>query len=83
MINEKVQSEGKIEVAPNPVHASADGLARVISGLQQFDIYTMEGVWVSRVENGFISISGLSAGLYIMRGIEQGSIQAGTLMILR
>ena len=83
VINEKEQSKGKIEVAPNPVHASADGLARVISGLQQFDVYTMQGVWVSRVENGYISISGLSAGLYLMRGYEQGNIQTGTLMIVR
>jgi len=83
VINEKVQTKGKIEVAPNPVHASADGLARVISGLQQFDVYTMQGVWVSRVENGYISISGLSAGLYLMRGNEQGNIQTGTLMIVR
>ena len=83
VINEKEQSKGKIEVAPNPVHASADGLARVISGLQQFDVYTMQGVWVSRVENGDISISGLSAGLYLMRGNEQGNIQTGTLMIVR
>ena len=83
VINEKEQSKGKIEVAPNPVHASADGLARVISGLQQFDVYTMQGVWVSRVENGYISISGLSAGLYLLRGYEQGNIQTGTLMIVR
>lgn len=83
VINEKEQSKGKIEVAPNPVHASADGLARVISGLQQFDVYTMQGVWVSRVENGYISISGLSAGLYLMRGYEQGNIQTGTLIIVR
>ena len=83
VINEKEQSKGKIEVAPNPVHASADGLARVISGLQQFDVYTMQGVWVSRVENGYISISGLSAGLYLMRGYEQGNIQTGSLMIVR
>jgi hypothetical protein len=83
VINEKVQSEGKIEVAPNPVHASADGLTRVISGIQLFDMYTMEGVWVSRVENGIIQVSGLSAGVYLMRGIEQGNVHAGTLMILR
>lgn len=83
VINEKEQNKGNIEVAPNPVHASADGLARVISGLQQFDVYTMQGVWVSRVENGYISISGLSAGLYLMRGYEQGNIQTGTLMIVR
>lgn len=83
VINEKVQSKGNIEVAPNPVHASGDGLARVVSGLQQFDVYTMQGEWVSRVENGYISISGLPVGLYLMRGNEQGNIQTGTLIIVR
>ena len=83
VINEKVQSEGKIEVAPNPVHASADGLAKVIVGLQECDVYTMEGVWVSKVENGIIPIEGLSAGLYMLKGITQGNVHTGTVMILR
>jgi hypothetical protein len=83
VINEKVQSEGKIEVAPNPVHASADGLAKVIVGLKECDLYTIEGVWMSKVENGIIPIEGLSAGLYMLKGITQGNVHTGTVMILR
>jgi hypothetical protein len=83
VINEKVDEISSIQVAPNPVQASADGLARVIQGMQTFDVYTMEGVWVSHVNDGIIQVSGLSAGLYLMRGIEQGNVHTGTLMILR
>lgn len=83
VINERVQNAQRIEVAPNPVHASADATARVIAGLQECDVYTIEGVWVSKIENGMIPISGLSAGLYILKGIAQGNVHTGTMMILR
>ena len=83
VINEKVRMDETIQVAPNPVHASADGVARVIAGLQECDLYTMEGVWVSRVENGIIPTAGLSAGLYMLKGIAQGNVHNGTVMILR
>lgn len=83
VINEKVRMEETIQVAPNPVHASADGIARVIAGLQECDLYTVQGVWVSKVENGIISTSDLSAGLYMLKGIAQGNVHTGTVMILR
>jgi hypothetical protein len=83
VINEKSANAESIQIAPNPVHASSDGIARVIAGIQSFDMYTMEGVWIGNVQDGIIQTSGLSAGIYLLRGMEQGSIHTGTVMILR
>jgi len=82
VINQKVLGSETIQVAPNPVHASSHGTAKVIAGMQTFDIYSMEGLWVSHVNDGVIQASGLSAGLYLMRGNAQGNVHTGTVLIL-
>lgn len=80
VINEQIMIAENIEIYPNPLQ---DGNGKVKKGLQEFDVFTMQGEYVRNVNDGIISSNGLSPGMYVMRGMLNGTVYTGTFMIVR
>ena len=67
-------SEASLNLWPNP---ACETLSVQAEGLQQVDIFTLDGRHITTVENGFesINVSTLSTGCYLMKAtMKDGSV---------
>ena len=83
VINEQNIIGDQLSFAPNPVYAGHNGgMVRVLEGARELSVYSMQGEYIREGIDGNIQSAGLPGGVYIVKGIQNGQLRSGMLMIM-
>lgn len=82
VINEKKEVSEQLTFAPNPIHAGEHASARVLEHADALSVYTMQGEFIREGKDGMVDIHGMSGGMYIVKGMHEGRMQSGILIIM-